>query len=56
MNEELYCIQEQSSTTGDWYLIDVDANNLTKSECKEMYQSIINKGSNPNYLRIVRVQ
>ena len=54
-NEALYCIQEQG-TTGEWYLIDSSANNLNKSVCAEMYEMFLNKGHNPNYMRIVRVK
>jgi len=57
MTEEikLYCIQEQG-TTGEWYLIDSSANNLNQSVCAEMYEMFLNKGHNPNYMRIVRVK
>ena len=51
--EPLYKIEEQS-TTG-WHDWNEEQPALTKNECQELYDSIVNDGVNPNDLRIKRV-
>ena len=51
--EKKYRIEEQSTTGwSDW---DADKPDMTKSECSELYQTLINDGINPDDLRIKRV-
>ena len=51
--EPLYRIEEQSTTGwNDW---DETKPDMTRKECQEIYNTIINDGINPNDLRIKRV-
>jgi len=52
----LYKIEEQSSTTGEWNIVDEDAKEMTKDKCNDYYERLLRNEVNPNYLRIVRVQ
>ena len=49
--EPLYRIEEQE--IAGWVEV---ATNLPKEECKNLYESLVAQGTNPNYLRIVRVK
>ena len=51
METELYKIEEES--TSGWHECKT---NLTKEECKEIYDQLLNKGINPKRLKITRVQ
>lgn len=49
--EKLYRIEEE--VTSGWVLIDPDARNLTKEQCRIKLEEYITFGYNPNALRAV---
>ena len=53
MSQPLYKIEEE--TTSGWSLYNDDCKSLTKEQCKEKYDGLVQSGENPNRLRVVRV-
>ena len=51
MSEPLYKIEEEG--TDGWSLLE-NYQNLTKEKCTESWKYLLNKGYNPNRLKIVR--
>ena len=49
-NEERYTLEEEQ--TSGWYTV---GENVSKQRCKELYDSRLNEGVNPQRLRITRV-
>ena len=54
--EPLYRIEERSPTTGEWYLIDVESQGLTKEQCKQKLDFHMKNEVNPNHMRVSREQ
>ena len=52
MTQKTYKIEEEG--TNGWALVDHKYQHLTKEECSELLESLMAKGANPNYLRVVR--
>ena len=50
--EPRYQIEEEG--TNGWFVID-NHTNLTKQRCSEVYQFLLDNGTNPQRLRITRV-
>tara|TARA_B100001250_G_scaffold294716_1_gene256304 strand:+ start:233 stop:430 length:198 start_codon:yes stop_codon:yes gene_type:complete len=51
MAERLYKIMEQNST--GWHLHDTAAQNLTKQQCNEWLNRLVNDGANPSDLKAI---
>ena len=49
--EKLYRIEELA--TNGWHMIESEHRQLTKEKAKEVIESLINEGYNPNLLRAV---
>ncbi len=52
MTQKTYKIEEEG--TNGWALVDEKYQHLTKEECSELLETLMAKGANPNYLRVVR--
>ena len=52
MTQKTYKIEEEG--TNGWELVDEKHQHLTKEEWSELLESLMAKGVNPNYLRVVR--
>ena len=52
MDNKTYRIEEEG--TNGWAIFDQEYQHLTKERCSELLEQIIAKGTNPNYLRVIR--